>query len=181
MLSGGLVRSQSLGGYHPSLLSGIQLSGVEAVRTWGEDGRLFSSEIQTLDLRGAEFVMLASCETALGEKATGEGLVGIQRSFQIAGARTVIAASWRVQVLATTEIMERFYDNLLNKRLDKLQALREAQIWMLREHGYADVLTLKDKGVAFAPSAGRPLPPYFWAGFVLSGDWTGRIGGSVER
>ncbi len=181
LLGGGLVRSQSLAGYHPSLLSGIQLSTAEAGRTWGEDGRLFSSEIQTLDLRGAELVMLASCETALGEKATGEGLVGIQRSFQIAGARTVVAAAWRVQVMATTVLMERFYDNLLNKRLTKLQALREAQIWMLREHDYTDVGFSKDQADITLPDTGHPLPPYFWAGFVLSGDWTGRIAGSAER
>src|SRR5213075_1416743 len=125
-----LIRSQSLADYHPNLLSGIMLSGAEKPLHWGEDNRLYAIEIQTLDLRGVDLVMLASCETALGEKAAGEGLVGIQRAFQIAGARTVVAAMWKVPAQSTTMIMGRFYDNLWNKRRNKLESLREAQLWM---------------------------------------------------
>ena len=62
-------------------------------------------------------------------------MLGLQRAFQVAGARTVISSLWKVDDVATPDLMERFYDNLWNKGMSKLEALRAAQIWMLRERG----------------------------------------------
>src|SRR5262249_8490462 len=80
----GLVRSQMLDEYHPNLLSGIALAGADKQRAWSmEDGRLYSEEIQTLDLRSTEMVVLSSCETAIGETTAGDGLIGVQRAFHM--------------------------------------------------------------------------------------------------
>jgi len=176
-----LYRTQSLEEYHPNLLSGIALANSGKAMSWQQhDGRLFSEEIQWLDLRGTDLVVLSSCQSALGEQTAGEGLFGIQRAFHAAGARTVIAALWSVQVLATTELMERFYDNLWNKRMDKLTALREAQLWMLRERGPGKMMSPSAMPAA-SPDGVRRVPPYYWAGFVLSGDWQGSGLAIAER
>ena len=63
--------------------------------------------------------------------------------------------------------MERFYDNLWDKEMGKLESLREAQLWMLREVGKARSLEPLWKNQAKTDR----LPPYYWAAFVLSGDW----------
>jgi CHAT domain-containing protein/tetratricopeptide (TPR) repeat protein len=156
--------NQTVAGYHPGLLSGLALAGAN-VPTPDDDGILTAEEVATLDLSGTELAVLSACETGLGQVAGGEGLLGLQRAFHAAGARTVIASLWKVDDAATRDIMERFYDNLWNKQMEKLAALREAQLWMLRTRG-ARGLTL----AGGKPLDGR-LPPYFWGAFVLSGDW----------
>jgi CHAT domain-containing protein/tetratricopeptide (TPR) repeat protein len=155
---------QSVAGYHPGLLSGLALSGAN-VPTPDDDGILTAEEVGTLDLSAVQLAVLSACETGLGQVAGGEGLLGLQRAFHAAGARTVIATLWKVDDVATRDIMERFYDNIWNKNMGKLAALREAQIWMLRSRG-ARGLT-----VAGRKPLDSQLPPYFWGAFVLSGDW----------
>jgi len=80
----------------------------------------------------------------------------------------VVAALWDVNDLKTRALMTRFYENLWGKQMGKLEALREAQLWMLRE-GRARGLVPRAEG----PSSGRSdrVPPFYWAAFVLSGDW----------
>jgi CHAT domain-containing protein/Tfp pilus assembly protein PilF len=163
-----LLRDQSISGYHPNLLSGIVLAGANHPPEEGDDGILTAEEVQTLDLRGTELVVLSACETGLGKTAGGEGLLGLQRSFQVAGARTVIASLWKVNDMATRNLMERFYDNLWNKKMSKLDALGEAQLWMLRERGTRGLAPLESHSEQGSMTR---LPPYYWAAFVLSGDW----------
>jgi len=112
-------------------------------------------------------VVLSACETGLGAVAGGEGLLGLQRAFQVAGARTVLASLWKVPDAATSRLMQRFYENLWDKKMGKLEALREAQIWMLRDKGSRAMVLENDE--KRGESSG--LPPYYWAAFVLSGDW----------
>jgi CHAT domain-containing protein len=190
------VGNQSISGYHPGLLSGLALAGANEP-TAEDDGILTASEVESLNLGKVDLVVLSACETGLGNAAGGEGLLGLQRGFQVAGARTVVASLWSVPDQATRVLMERFYENLWKKKMGKLAALREAQLWML-EHGaeqpeirrelaarglkeYAGDVAANGTGAgsgdqrttrgADAPRSPMRLPPYYWAAWVLSGDW----------
>ncbi|HEX9731651.1 MAG TPA: CHAT domain-containing protein [Thermoanaerobaculia bacterium] len=100
----------------------------------------------------ADLVVLSACESALGEERRGEGLMGLTRAFQYAGARTVAASLWRVADEATGELMVRFYRHLRAGK-SKDEALRAAQIELI--HGDDERLRL----------------PYYWAAFQIYGDW----------
>jgi len=140
-----------------------------------DDGILLAEEIGTQNLDGVQIVVLSACESGLGRPASGEGLLGLQRSFQSAGARSVIASLWNVDDAATKTLMVEFYTNLWEKKLSKLEALHKAQLTMLREYD-------RKAGKLRGPGAERPfdpgrakdaksLSPFYWASFVLSGDW----------
>ncbi|MFO0868269.1 MAG: tetratricopeptide repeat protein [Pirellulales bacterium] len=161
-------RMPRLIGHHPGLLSGLALAGANHVPTSPdqEDGILTAEEVQTLDLRRVELAVLSACETGLGETAGGEGLLGLQRAFQVAGARTTVASLWTVDDVHTRALMERFYQNVWEKEMSKLEALREAQLWMLRE-GHRGLVR---ENPPATPDDAR-VAPYYWAAFVLSGDW----------
>jgi CHAT domain-containing protein len=117
------------------------------------DGFLRAGEIDRLDLP-ADLVVLSACETALGREIRGEGLVGLPRAFLHAGARRVLVSLWPVEDRATAELMRRFYREMLEKGRPPAAALRAAQDSLRREPGWE--------------------APYFWAGFVLQGDWQPR-------
>ena len=130
-------------------LSGIVLSLVdEAGRA--QEGFLRAHEIFNLKLN-AELVVLSACSTALGKEIKGEGLAGLTRGFMYAGTPRVIASLWNVRDDATAELMKRFYRNMLIGKSSPAAALREAQVSMWREP--------------------RWEAPYYWAGFVLQGEW----------
>jgi CHAT domain-containing protein len=150
------------------LLSGLVLAGANRPPQPGvDDGLLTAEEVASLNLPGVELAVLSACETGLGPLAAGEGVLGLQRAFQVAGTRTVVASLWKVNDQATRALMERFYENLWSKRLSKLEALRQAQLSMLREG--------PDRGMEIVgapkPAAPQRHPPFLWAAFVLSGDW----------
>jgi CHAT domain-containing protein/Tfp pilus assembly protein PilF len=116
----------------------------------GHNGLLQAWEIfEDVRLDG-DLVTLSACETALGAEVRGEGLVGLTRAFQYAGARGVVASLWRVADLSTASLMEHFYESLDEGR-PVAEALVEAQ-----------------RRVAARPATAHP---YHWAGFVLHGDW----------
>jgi CHAT domain-containing protein/tetratricopeptide (TPR) repeat protein len=165
---GELTRT-GISGSHPGLLSGLALCGANTPAKEGEDdGILTAVEVGRLDLERADLVVLSACETGLGSVAGGEGVLGLQRAFQLAGAKTTVASLWKIPDRATMQLMQRFYENLWDKKLSKLDALREAQLWMLKE-GRTRGLDLEDNAVK-KPTSSR-LPPRYWAAFVLSGDW----------
>jgi CHAT domain-containing protein len=184
---------------NPLVLSGVVLAGAnlpaetdaDGLPT-GSDGILTAEEIVSLDLRNTELVVLSACETGLGRVAGGEGVFGLQRAFHLAGARTVIAGLWDLDDKATTALIDEFYRNLWQQKMGKLEALRAAQLAMLHRYdlgtdrlradataqntrGPGPTVKVDPKKFASAPDvrepARSPLPPYFWAGFVLSGDW----------
>lgn len=170
-------RVAAVRGSSKGLLSGLVLAGANdppeipedpaKFAALPDDGILTAEEIAFLPLGGAQLVVLSACETGLGEVAGGEGLLGVQRAFQVAGARTTIATLWKVNDEATRRIMEEFYRNYLERRMPPLEALREAQLWALNNPD------LVPRG-ADAPAEGSMpsrLPPQFWAAFTLSGDW----------
>lgn len=116
-------------------------------------GFLRLNEIYSLRL-GAELAVLSACQTALGRDMRGEGIVGLTRGFMFAGARRVVASLWQVDDEATSELMKLFYEGMLKGKLSPAAALRRAQSEMAR-------------GAAGA----RFSAPYYWAGFVLQGEY----------
>ncbi len=138
-----------LNGYHPEL-SGLFLSLVNE-RGELQNGLLRVGDIYNLKLP-VEMVVLSACETALGKDVKGEGIVGLTRGFMYAGARRVVASLWKVNDASTAELMKRFYQGMLGqKKLSPAAALREAQVSMCKEQ--------------------RWQSPYYWAAFVLQGEW----------
>jgi CHAT domain-containing protein len=161
-------------GYHPGLLSGIVLAGANRRPTpiGQDDGILTALEVAELDLSGVELVVLSACETGLGEVAGGEGLLGLQRAFQVADAKTVVASLWSVNDDATRLLIAEFYRNLWEKKLPKGEALRQAQLKMLRgELRPSDSRPPGARGLKRPDAPQDYRKPYYWAAFVLSGDW----------
>src|SRR5262245_35614447 len=139
----GLINSE-----HPEL-SGLVLSLVDE-NGKPQDGFLRMSEIFNLRLP-ADLVVLSACQTALGKEIKGEGLVGLTRGFMYAGAERVVASLWQVDDQATAELMKHFYQEMLREKMRPAAALRAAQIEMSK--------------------CSRWSPPYFWAGFIIQGEW----------
>lgn len=114
-----------------------------------------------LPLSGVDTVTLSACETGLREVVGGEGLIGVR----LAVAGTTVARLWKVNNIMTRRLVKRFYHNLWEKVMPRLEALREAQLWMLRE-GARAADEVGARGVVFVdwqPSVGDGLPPYYWA------------------
>ncbi|NEO83374.1 MAG: CHAT domain-containing protein, partial [Spirulina sp. SIO3F2] len=91
----------------------------------GSDGFLTSREIAQLDL-AADLVVLSACDTGQG-RITGDGVVGLARSFIAAGADTVVVSLWAIPDAPTADLMVAFYQQLAQHG-DKAQALREAML-----------------------------------------------------
>ena len=179
----------TVAGRNPLILSGIALAGANGPprtddqgRPTGDDGILTAEEVAYLDLTATELVVLSACQTGLGDVAGGEGVFGLQRAFHLAGARTTVASLWQVNDQATQALMVEFYRNLWERKLSKIEALREAQLVMLARDDAAhdrrrgqEVERPGVPGPPVPPVAARPpsrrLPPYDWAAFTLSGDW----------
>ncbi len=143
-------------GLLPGLLSGLVCSGANAPPDAARDnGLLTAEEVRLLDLIRCELVVLSACETALGRPESGEGMLGLRRAFQQAGATTVVSSLWSVDDIATAGLMTAFYRNLWDGRMGKLAALRRAQLDMLARN---------------REQFGEGLPAT-WGAFVLSGDW----------
>jgi CHAT domain-containing protein len=152
------------------LLSGIVLAGANQEPKEGEeDGILTALEVSEMELPKLELVVLSACETGLGKSAGGEGLLGLQRAFAVAGARAVVASLWSVDDTATQVLMAEFYARAWDtkKIISRAEALRQAQLYLLKK-GIGRGLAKKDEKL---PRGETRLPPRYWAAFVLSGDW----------
>lgn len=116
-----------------------------------KDGFLRADEVYNLRL-GQPLVMLSACDTGLGKERRGEGVIGLTRAFIYAGAPTVGVSLWSVSDKATADLMQDFYKGLLNdKGAPPTSALRAAQQRMIDGKRYS--------------------APFYWAPFVLVGDW----------
>jgi CHAT domain-containing protein len=116
-----------------------------------EDGFLRLRDIYNLHLP-ADMVVLSACRTGLGKKVKGEGLIGLTRAFMYAGAKRVVASLWKVDDEATAELMKRFYQHMFKGRMPAASALNRARI---------EIMQAREQWRA----------PYYWAGFILQGDW----------
>ena len=118
-----------------------------------DNGILTAMEAGNLNLSGTELVVLSACNTGQGDLRAGEGVFGLRRALQEAGARAVIMSMWSVPDKETTELMQRFYAKWL-AGTEMHEALKQAQLEIReevkREHGGHDL-------------------PYYWGAFVLVG------------
>jgi CHAT domain-containing protein len=137
-----------LNSLHPEL-SGIVLSMVDE-QGKAQDGFLRANDIFNLKLP-AELVVLSACQTGLGKEIKGEGLVGLTRGFMYAGAPRVVVSLWSVSDAGTAELMTRFYRAMLKDKMRPAEALRTAQVSLLKEKRWEQ--------------------PFYWAAFTLQGEW----------
>jgi CHAT domain-containing protein len=98
-----------------------------------------------------DLVILSACRTALGKDERGEGPLSLTRGFMYAGASSVVASLWKVDDEATSELMKRFYENMLQRGMTPAAALRGAQNSIRQEPQWSS--------------------PYYWAAFTLQGDY----------
>jgi CHAT domain-containing protein/tetratricopeptide (TPR) repeat protein len=143
---------------NPLTLSGLAFANANshAATTRGEDdGVLTAEEVAALDLQGVEWVVLSACDTGLGPIRAREGVLGLRRAFEVAGARTVIMSLWSVEDRTTRLWMRELYRSRLRGRRDTIDSMSAANRAMLQARR----------------AAGATTHPYYWAGFVATGDW----------
>jgi CHAT domain-containing protein len=124
------------------------------ILTW--DGPINVNELNNLlqttgqhQSRPIELLVLSACETAKGDSRAALGIAGVAMR---AGARSTLATLWSVNDAATATLMVRFYQELANETITKAEALRRAQLSILQNLKYRQ-------------------QPYYWAPFVLVGNW----------
>ena len=143
----------------PMLRSGLYFAGADRTLAGTptavglDNGILTAMEAANLNLSGTELVVLSACNTGQGDLRAGEGVFGLRRALQEAGARAVLMSMWSVPDKETTELMQRFYAKWL-AGTEMHEALKQAQLEIReevkREHGGHDL-------------------PYYWGAFVLVG------------
>lgn len=145
-------------GENPLILSGLALAGANrrgSASPDQDDGILTAEEIAALDLVGVDWAVLSACDTGVGEVRAGEGVFGLRRAFQVAGARTSIMSLWSVDDEAARKWMKALYEGRLVEGKDTAQCVRDASLKVLGERRRKHEST----------------HPFFWAAFVAAGDW----------
>ncbi|MBF0434864.1 MAG: tetratricopeptide repeat protein [Magnetococcales bacterium] len=141
-------------GDNPMLRSGLAFAGINSnAKFLGEmdtdnDGVLTALEVMGRNFAGTRLVVLSACETGLGEIHEGEGVYGLRRAFQEAGAQSVISSLWEVSDAGTQELMSNMYQRI-NQGMNPHKALRETQLQMIES---------KDWKL-----------PYIWSAFMMVG------------
>jgi CHAT domain-containing protein/tetratricopeptide (TPR) repeat protein len=138
-------------------LAGLVLAGANDRSRTGrhdQDGILTETEILNLDLSAADWVVLSACDSGLGTIQAGEGVVGMLRAFQVAGARTVIVSLWSIDDREAHDWMRELYRARFERRLSTIEAVRQAALHSLQ--------LSRTKG---------DDNPARWAGFVATGQW----------
>lgn len=140
----------------PLLQSGLALAGANAASTatGADDGVLLAEEVAACDLTSVDWAVLSACESGLGEVRAGEGVLGLRRAFEIAGARTVVMSLWAVEDEPTRAWMRALYDQ---------RARGGSTAACVREANFAVLSERRARGVS--------VHPYYWGAFVASGDW----------
>ncbi|HET9253117.1 MAG TPA: CHAT domain-containing tetratricopeptide repeat protein [Candidatus Eisenbacteria bacterium] len=146
-------------GENPLLSTGLVLAGAnraaadsaEGMST--EDGLLTADEISGMDLAGLESVVLSGCDTGVGVVRAGEGVFGLRRAFEIAGAQSLVLTLWPVTDRDAGDWTVRFYEARLVKGLDTASAARDASRRVLEQQR----------------AAGQAIDPFPWGAFIAAG------------
>ena len=117
-----------------------------------EDGYLQMHEIEELNIQ-ADVVVLSACETGLGKAIAGEGIVGLNQSFPLAGANATIASLWQVSDASTSLFMRELYRKVFTLDMTFADSLRETKLDFIR--GQGDFSFYKH--------------PFYWAPFIIYG------------
>ena len=139
-------------------LSGLVLAGGnrrEEVGPSEEDGILTAEEIASMNLSAASWVVLSACDTGVGAVRAGEGVLGLQRAFRVAGVRTLVMSLWPVEDAATRDWMSELYAARFQGGLEADRAVAQAS----------------RARITARRAAGESDHPFYWAGFVATGDW----------
>ncbi|NQE36930.1 CHAT domain-containing protein [Microcoleus asticus] len=166
-------------------------SPLESFLVFANKERLTLLAIFNLDLNQCRLVTLSACETGLTESRTSDEYIGLPFGFLLAGSPSMVSTLWKVDELASTLLLIRFYENL--ETLSTVTALNEAQQWLrnLTSEGLEALLKClkpqidqtfkllpKKERTRFvnAPLDGalnrKPFPfaePHYWAGFTAIG------------
>jgi CHAT domain-containing protein/Flp pilus assembly protein TadD len=140
--------------HNPLLRSGLILAGAgaaisgtaQADHSSSNNGILTAYEAMNMNLEGTALVVLSACETGLGDVKSGEGVYGLQRSFLVAGAESLVMSLWKVDDAATQQLMSSFYSNLI-KLGNRQRAFKQAQLQLMQKY----------------------KEPYYWGAFVMMG------------
>jgi CHAT domain-containing protein len=142
------------------LYSGLVLAGAHRSRDAsaseesGDDGILTAEEVAALDLAGVEVAVLSACDTGRGMALAGEGVAGLRRAFEVAGAERLVMSAWRIPDRAAQRFMSSFYDHYLRGA-----SVRETVATVTRER------------LEQERSSGRSVHPFLWAGMLSTGAW----------
>jgi len=134
---------------HGILGSEFQCLALSQIPGSSEDGYLTLDEIMNCDYH-ARLVVLSACKTGEGKMERGEGVTGLTRAIMYAGTPATVVSLWNVHEIGTKELMIRFYENLIKKNMDKVEAFQKAKL---------DMLSLK-----------KFSSPYYWGAFVMYGE-----------
>lgn len=179
----------------PLLRGGLALAGANGVGKGyqpppeAQDGILTAEEVSGLDLLETELVVLSGVDAGSGDAEVGSAVLALRRAFTLAGARTLVLSLWRAPGLVTAVLLERFYENLLTKKLGRAEALREAQVYLrevslgeLRPRWLTEAVRRQAAGheptlkylqmLTEQPDDVRPFRhPRYWGAFICHGDW----------
>lgn len=143
---------------NPLLRSGLALAGANRTLRSKDanrsSGLLTAEKVLSLKLTGTDLVVLSACETGLGEVRNGEGVYGLRRAFVQAGTKGLVMSMWSVPDNETMELMTGFYTNLVIKKMNPNNALRQAAL--------AEMNIVKNRyGHAH---------PLYWGAFIYLGE-----------
>ena len=114
-----------------------------------DDGYFTLNEIMNCEYN-AKLIVLSACDTGKGKMERGEGITGLTRAFMYAGSPAVVVTLWNVHDEASKDLMVLFYKNIIEKKMDKTEALRQAKLELLKNPTYSS--------------------PLFWSSFILYGE-----------
>jgi CHAT domain-containing protein len=132
--------------------SGLVFAGVNADHG---NSIVTAQQIASLDLDGVDWAVLSACNTGNGQLSDGEGVLGLERAFRIAGARSIVMTLWPVD----DEMTRRYVQALYRERLEFHRSTADSA-WLAARAMLAQ-----------RRAAGQSTHPWYWAGMVAAGAW----------